>query len=126
MTDKILLISLLSVWKVLYQKYNSDNELILDSLIVSNEAVATSGDHYRFLDWEGKRYSHIIDPRTGLGLTNRRLVTVVGPSGILSDALASACSILDVERREAIIRAFPTADIMVFSVNISDQIRNEQ
>ena len=100
-------------WKVLHQKYNSDNEIIMDSLIVSNEAVATSGDHYRFLVWEGKRYSHIINPTTGLGIISQRLVTIVSPSGMVADALASAFSVLDHEETQNALRNFPQARVIV-------------
>ena len=57
-------------------------------------AVATSGDAYRFVEIDGTRYSHIVDPRTGMGLTTRSSVTVVGPDGARADALASAVSVL--------------------------------
>ncbi len=66
----------------------------LEPIYLSNTAVATSGDTYRFLEWEGTRYSHIIDPRTGLGVSRERLVTVQTNSGSLADALASLISIL--------------------------------
>lgn len=102
-------------WKVLYQKYTLNDELVTDSLWLANQAVATSGDHYRFLVWEDKRYSHIIDPRTGLGLTNQRLVTVIGPSGIVTDALASACSVMDDEQRGIVLHQFPDVSVRVFT-----------
>ena len=57
-------------------------------------ALATSGDTYRFLEWEGKRYSHLIDPRTGLGITHGQAVTVKAPSCLAADAFASALSIM--------------------------------
>lgn len=57
-------------------------------------AIATSGDQYRYLEWAGRRYSHLIDPRTGYGVTHRRWVTVQAPSAVVADALASAASIL--------------------------------
>lgn len=60
---------------------------------LKHQAIATSGDQYRYLDWEGKRYSHIIDPRSGLGLEHRFQVSVVAPAGWLADALASALSV---------------------------------
>ncbi len=63
-------------------------------LTTSNVAVATSGDRYRYLEWEGKRYSHIIDPRTGLGVTHKTTVTVIADTGIKADAYASAISVL--------------------------------
>ncbi|MBC6996745.1 FAD:protein FMN transferase [Neolewinella lacunae] len=60
-------------------------------------AVVTSGAAYRYLEWEGVRYSHLIDPRTGLGVTQQRTVTVLGPVGMVADGLASALSIGEVD-----------------------------
>ncbi len=106
-----------SGWKVLYQKYGSDGQLSWNSLWLENQAIATSGDHYQFLEWNNRRYSHIIDPRTGLGLTSRRLVTVVGPSGIIADALASACSIMGDEQREKVLQQFPEVSVEIASAH---------
>lgn len=61
---------------------------------VANSAVATSGDAYQFLEYEGKRYSHIIDPRTGYGVDHRGTVTVFASNATLADAWASALSVL--------------------------------
>ena len=58
-----------------------------------NVATATSGDRYRYLEWNGQRYSHLIDPRTGYGVTHRQSVTVWAPTATVADALASAASI---------------------------------
>ena len=66
-------------------------------LRIKNAAVATSGDAFQFLEIDGRRYSHIIDPRTGLGLTTRRSVTVIARHGITADSLASAVSVLSVD-----------------------------
>lgn len=63
-------------------------------LWLSNCAVATSGDAWQFVEIRGVRYSHIVDPRTGLGLTDHSSVTIVAPDGITADALASAVSVL--------------------------------
>ena len=65
---------------------------------LSNCAVATSGDAYRAVEIDGVRYSHIVDPHTGLGLTERSSVTVIAPDGTTADALASAVSVLGPER----------------------------
>ena len=64
---------------------------------LKNGAVATSGDAFQFVEIEGTRYSHIIDPKTGLGLTTRSSVTVIAPDGITADSLASAISVLGLE-----------------------------
>ena len=63
-------------------------------LILANAAVATSGDAYKFTEIGGVRYSHLVDPHTGLGLTDRSTVTVTAPTGMTADALASAVSVL--------------------------------
>ncbi len=64
---------------------------------LSHTAVVTSGAAYRYLEWEGVRYSHLIDPRTGYGVTHQRTLTVVGPVGMVADGLASALSIGEVD-----------------------------
>jgi FAD:protein FMN transferase len=63
-------------------------------LLLKDMAVSTSGDAEQFVEIAGTRYSHIVDPRTGLGLTGRRSVTVVAPRGIQSDSLTKMASIL--------------------------------
>lgn len=63
-------------------------------LPLANAAVSTSGDAHQFMEIGGVRYSHIVDPRTGQALTGRRSVTVVAPTGALSDALATAVAVL--------------------------------
>ena len=63
-------------------------------LRVANCAVATSGDVWQFVEIDGVRYSHIVDAKTGLGLTNRSSVTVIAPTGIDADSLATAVSVL--------------------------------
>ncbi|MBL1216690.1 MAG: FAD:protein FMN transferase [Planctomycetes bacterium] len=61
-------------------------------------AIATSGDLDQFVEIDGVRYSHIVDPRTGLGLTTRVAVTVIGPDATTADALASAISVLGADK----------------------------
>jgi FAD:protein FMN transferase len=67
-------------------------------LLLAKAAVATSGDAYQFMQQGGKRYSHIIDPRTGYGVTHRRNVTIIAADGALADWLATACSVLPVKK----------------------------
>lgn len=67
-------------------------------VLLQNAAVSTSGDAYRFVEIDGVRYSHLIDPSTGIGLTQSSSVTVIGSNGLTIDPLASAISILGPER----------------------------
>jgi len=64
------------------------------TLELSHAAVSTSGDAEQFLEIGGMRYSHVLDPRTGLGLTRSRQVTVVAADGITADSLATAACVL--------------------------------
>lgn len=57
-------------------------------------AISTSGDTYRSAQVNGKRYSHIIDPVSGLGLTRRVGVTTIAPKGVTADWAATAISVL--------------------------------
>jgi thiamine biosynthesis lipoprotein len=66
-------------------------------LLLANAAVSTSGDAEQFVEIGGVRYSHIVDPRTGLGVRDRMSTTVVAPDAITADALATAVSVLKVE-----------------------------
>lgn len=62
-------------------------------LEVKNAAVSTSGSTEQFVTIDGKRYSHLVDPRTGLGIQNLRQTTVIGKNGARVDALATALCI---------------------------------
>jgi thiamine biosynthesis lipoprotein len=61
---------------------------------LANGAVSTSGDLYQFVEIEGRRYSHIISPKSGLGLTERVACSVFAPDCTTSDALATAMCVL--------------------------------
>jgi thiamine biosynthesis lipoprotein len=62
---------------------------------LASAAVSTSGDAEQHLEAGGKRYSHIIDPRTGMGIVGRQTATVIAPKGILADSLTKVASILE-------------------------------
>jgi thiamine biosynthesis lipoprotein len=70
---------------------------------LARAALATSGDLYQHTLIDGVRSSHIIDPRTGLGLTRRVAATVVAGTGLRADALASALCVLGPERGLALV-----------------------
>lgn len=72
---------------------------------LANQAISTSGDSRQHLEIDGKRYSHIVDPRTGLGIAGRSSVSVIAPHGIAADSLATAVSILGPVRGMDLIKA---------------------
>lgn len=69
-------------------------------------AVSTSGDTEQYVVIGGVRYSHVIDPATGLGATGRRLATVVAPNGMTADGLVKAVALLGPERYEPLVRHY--------------------
>jgi len=56
------------------------------------------------LEWEGKRYSHIIDPRTGYGVMNKKIVTVQAKTCMQADAIASTLSILNKQEQRRFLK----------------------
>jgi thiamine biosynthesis lipoprotein len=79
-------------WNVAVQTFdlNQRDEI----LVLSNSAVSTSGDLYQSVEIDGVKYSHILDPATGLGLTRRVAATVVADTAALSDPLATAACVI--------------------------------
>lgn len=73
----------------------------------TNCALSTSGDTEQFVIIGGKRYSHIIEPRTGQALTKRVQVTLIAPNGFTSDPLSKCLSILGEEDRNRLLRSYP-------------------
>jgi thiamine biosynthesis lipoprotein len=76
-------------------------------------AVATSGDIYQYVELNGKRYSHIVDPKTGIGLTQRRNVTAIAADGTTADWLATACSVLPWRKAIRLIHSLPGTALLV-------------
>ena len=76
---------------------------------LSGRALSTSGDTYNyFLDPEGDTYSHIIDPATGRPIQHQLAsVTVIGPSGLVADGLATTLYVMGPERGFEWIEARP-------------------
>jgi thiamine biosynthesis lipoprotein len=76
-------------------------------LLVSDAAVSTSGDTEQFVELGGRRYSHIVDPRTGLGVSRGVMATVVSPRGAMSDALATALCVVESHEVAALLERYP-------------------
>lgn len=78
-------------------------------VVLRDAAVSTSGDAEQWVEIDGVRYSHIVDPRTGAALTGRRSVTVIAPTGTLSDGLATAVAVLGPAQGMALVARTPGA-----------------
>jgi thiamine biosynthesis lipoprotein len=73
---------------------------------LANAAVSTSGKTEQFVEMNGISYSHVVDPRSGIGLTSQFAATVIARRGITSDALSTAATVLGPERSAALFRRF--------------------
>jgi thiamine biosynthesis lipoprotein len=84
-------------WLIGVNLPETTDQLLNKKLQLSNCSVATSGDVFQFIEYKGVKYSHIINPLTGYGVTNLRNVTIVAKTGATADWLATACSILPIK-----------------------------
>jgi FAD:protein FMN transferase len=100
-------------WSVGIDSPGKSNSSFGRVLRLSNAGVSTSGDAEQFLDAGGTRYSHIIDPKTGMGLTRPITVTVVARYGIESDGLATAISVLGARSGLELIESRPNAAALI-------------
>ncbi len=91
-----------SGWLVTLRTGLDDNAPV--NLYLAHRSVSTSGDLHQFIEIEGVRYSHILDPRTGLGLTRRIACSVVAADTTTSDALATALCVLGPETGREVAR----------------------
>jgi thiamine biosynthesis lipoprotein len=83
-------------WKVaITNPLNKNNTFAL--LPISNSAIVTSGDYEKYVNFNGKRYSHIIDPRTGYPASDIISVSVFAPKAELADALATSVFVMGTE-----------------------------
>lgn len=94
-------------WRIAVRGLSGDDDAVV--LALANAAVTTSGDATQFVEIDGRRYSHVVDPRTGVGVSGPAAVTVVAPDGVTADALATAASVLGHEAGPAVVEQFPGA-----------------
>ncbi len=76
-------------------------------LLLTDAAVTTSGDAFQAVEIDGVRYSHVVDPSTGLGVVGPAAVTVVAPDCTTADALATAASVLGPQRGLEAVAGMP-------------------
>ena len=96
-------------WLVAVQSLKNPEEVTGQYVKLRRACVTSSGDARRFVELGGRRYSHIIDPKTGLGLTRRIGATVICPDGMTADALDTAVCVLGPEKGLQLIAQTPGA-----------------
>jgi thiamine biosynthesis lipoprotein len=105
-----------SPWKIAIKNPLS-KEKAFALLPIENSAVVTSGDYEKYVEIEGKRYSHIIDPRSGMPAYGIISVTVFAPKAELADALATSVFVMGVEAGINRINQIPTVECIIVKSN---------
>lgn len=108
-------------WKVGIQNPRPDNpdaerpwEDIIATLHLKDSAISTAGDYQRFFIKDGKRYHHIIDPKTGFPSESGLIsVSVIAPEGYISDGIDTAVLILGPEKGMKLLEAAGLDGILV-------------
>jgi len=88
------------------------NKLLL-KLKVTDAAVTTSGDYRRFIEIQGEKQSHIMDATSGKGANKLVSVTIIAPDATTADALATAVSVLGLEKGLALIERIPDTEAIL-------------
>ncbi len=86
-------------------------------VLIAHEAVSTSGDTEQYVEIDGTRYSHIVDPRTGLGVTTRIQATVIAKNGLTTDPLATAFCVLGPDDAERLQKRYGAKVMFVTAKN---------
>lgn len=102
-------------WQIGVQDPREEDKII-DIIKVKDRAVATSGDYRRYFTLEGKRFSHIVNPKTGLTVQDVPMsVTIIGPDATTTDALSTGVFVLGPEEGMKLIESLPEVEGMIIS-----------
>ncbi len=102
-------------WQIGVQDPREEDKII-DIIKVKDKAVATSGDYRRYFTLEGKRFSHIVNPKTGLTVQDVPMsVTIIGPDATTTDALSTGVFVLGPEEGMKLIESLPEVEGMIIS-----------
>ena len=96
-------------------KADAENEKPLDVLLIQNKAVATSGNYRRGENIEGRWYSHIVDPRTGLPADNILSATVVSDDATEAGVLATAFNVMPVSESVQLASGIPGIQYLIIT-----------
>jgi thiamine biosynthesis lipoprotein len=96
-------------WRVRLHDLQPSETSVPQVVELTHGAVSTAGPSEQHLDVGGRRYSHIVDPASRMGLTDSLTVTVVASHGLDADGLDTAISVVGVERGFRLIDARPDA-----------------
>lgn len=102
-------------WKVGITGIDAKNNELTRTVLLHNCGISTSGDTEQFIEIGGARYSHILNPATGLGLTNRIQATVIAPNATTTDAMATTVCVLGPRKGLALVNSLPHTATLILT-----------
>lgn len=115
-------------WTIDIQSIDHTGNGRTDRLVLSHAGISTSGDTEQYVEIEGKRYSHIVDPKTGLGLLDRIGVTIVAPNATTSDGFSTTVSVMGATNGLRFAESHPGIGVMIVHLTEHgrDKIENDR
>ncbi len=106
-------------WKITIAGLGKDSPP-LAMLRLQNCAVTTSGDLNQFVEIDGRRYSHFIDPETGDPIERRQSVTTIAATTLDADAGATALAVLGMKRTSELFDSLPLQEAILVEADLAD------
>jgi thiamine biosynthesis lipoprotein len=101
-------------WKIAIEKPEAEQRAAQEIISIGDNAVATSGDYRIYYEQDGVRYSHLIDPSTGYPITHNVVsVTVIHPSSMTADGLATALIVMGKEKALTLADKYDIAVLLI-------------
>ncbi len=93
----------------------------IGEILLKNGAIGSSGSQFQSFRHEGKKYGHIIDPRTGRPANQTEAVTVLAPTATLADALSTAFFVLGAEKTAEYVKKRPEIGVAMFPAGVRSE-----
>jgi thiamine biosynthesis lipoprotein len=101
-------------WKIAIETPEAEQRSVQEIISIGDNAVATSGDYRIYYEQDGVRYSHLIDPSTGYPITHNVVsVTVIHPSSMTADGLATALIVMGKDKALALAETYNIAVLLI-------------
>jgi len=100
-------------WRIELPPLDATNAPSTRFVVLAQAGISTSGDLFQRLELNGRRYSHIVDPRTGMGLTDHSLITVIAPNDFTADSLTKVMSVLPPKAALKFIKKRPRTAVRI-------------
>jgi len=104
-------------WRVGVRSPREEGKLLGVVLLSPGQALSTSGDYEQYKEIDGKRYSHIIDPKTGYPVHTCQAVTILSSNATLADMLSTAVFVLGPSKGMQLIKALDGVEGLIIDAN---------